>query len=163
MSIAIRRATREDIPVIAAFNRNLAWETEHKKLDDSKLAPGVAAVFADPAKGFYLVAESQGDIVGQLMITFEWSDWRNGWFWWIQSVYIRADHRRQGVFRKLYEEAGRMGAERGDVVGFRLYVERDNEQGKRTYRGLGMEEIPFDLYQTEVGRDSESSERSAVG
>ncbi len=147
MSITIRPATMADAPIIAEFNRKIAWETEHKRLDDAKLVPGVEAIFADPGKGFYLVAESAGEVVGQLMITFEWSDWRNGWFWWVQSVYVRSDSRRVGIFRQLFQEAERLGQVKGDVVGFRLYVERDNSRGQETYRSLGMEEIPFKMFQ----------------
>src|SRR5689334_8864562 len=103
MSLTIRRAVPADEPVLVSFNAALAWETEHKRLDEAVLTTGVRAVFADPGKGFYLVAERAGEVVGQSMVTFEWSDWRNGWFWWVQSVYVRAEARRQGVFRALFE------------------------------------------------------------
>src|SRR6187399_3275693 len=102
MNLTIRRATPADVPVLVAFNTAIAWETEHKRLDPSVLTAGVRAVLADPTRGFYTVVERDGAVVGQMMITFEWSDWRNGWFWWIQSVYVREDARRSGVFRSLY-------------------------------------------------------------
>src|SRR5262245_37358803 len=99
MTVTIRRGEPRDAPTIAEYNRRMAWETEHKHLDPDVLARGVGRVFADRAKGFYLVAEVTGEVVGQLMVTFEWSDWRDGWIWWVQSVYVRDDHRRTGVFK----------------------------------------------------------------
>jgi ribosomal protein S18 acetylase RimI-like enzyme len=138
MTLTIRRADPRDVAVIAEFNRRMAHETEHKALDPAVLERGVARVFTDRAKGFYLVAEAGGEVVGQLMVTYEWSDWRDGWFWWIQSVYVRADHRRRGVFRALYAELVRQARSAGDVIGVRLYVERDNTGAQATYQHLGM-------------------------
>jgi ribosomal protein S18 acetylase RimI-like enzyme len=146
MSVTIRRATPADAPVIAEFNRRMALETENKILDEATLSRGVAALLADTAKGFYLVADHGGDVVGQLLITMEWSDWRNGWFWWIQSVYVRADARRHGTFRSLFEEAVQLAAT-SNVVGLRLYVDRDNERAQQTYRSLDMEETNYHLYE----------------
>jgi len=137
MSLNIRRAEERDAAIIAEFNSRIAWETEHKRLDPEVVARGVSRVFGDAAKGFYLVAESSEGVVGQLMITFEWSDWRDGWFWWIQSVYVREDHRRSGVFRSLYESVIQC-AKSEQVVGLRLYVERDNTRAQKTYEQLGM-------------------------
>jgi ribosomal protein S18 acetylase RimI-like enzyme len=134
----IRRATPADAPVVVAFNAAIAWETEHKRLDPDVLAAGVRAVFADPARGFYTVAEREGEVVGQMMVTFEWSDWRNGWFWWVQSVYVKEDARRLGVFRELYREIERQAAADPAVIGLRLYVESDNARAQATYRALGM-------------------------
>src|ERR1700684_4152850 len=99
MTVSIRRAKPNDHATVVEYNRRMAWETEQKRLDEHVLSQGVAAVLAEPAKGFYLVAERDGEVLGQLMITYEWSDWRNGFFWWIQSVYVREDARRLGVFR----------------------------------------------------------------
>jgi ribosomal protein S18 acetylase RimI-like enzyme len=146
-SLTVRRATAADRGTLAEYNRRMAWETEHKRLDEAVLARGVAAVFADPAKGFYLVAEDGGEVVGQLMVTTEWSDWRNGWFWWVQSVYVREEARRRGVFRALFAEVVRLGREAGDVVGVRLYVERDNASAQRTYRSLGMNDAGYFVYE----------------
>jgi ribosomal protein S18 acetylase RimI-like enzyme len=140
MGLTIRRATPADADVLVAFNAALAWETEHKRLRPDVLAAGVRGVFADPARGFYTVAEAGGEVVGQVMVTFEWSDWRNGWFWWVQSVYVRADARRGGVFRALYREVARQAAADPAVIGVRLYVERDNARAQATYRALGMAE-----------------------
>src|SRR5687768_12424688 len=117
MPVTIRRAEPRDAPAVAEFNRLLAWETEHKRLDPPVLARGVERLLADPAKGFYLVAEAGGAMVGQVMATFEWSDWRDGWFWWVQSVYVRDDYRRAGVFRALFAELVRRARAAGDVVG----------------------------------------------
>src|SRR5438128_1174688 len=103
MPLCIRPATLDDADVIVEFNRRLAEESEGKALDLSLLRPGVEAGLADPNKGVYFVAEDDGVLVGQIMITAEWSDWRNGWFWWIQSVYVCPDHRRRGVFRSLFK------------------------------------------------------------
>jgi GNAT superfamily N-acetyltransferase len=138
MTLTIRRGEPRDANVVAEFNRRMAWETEHKHLDPDTLARGVEKVFADPARGFYLVAEVDGDVVGQLMVTYEWSDWRDGWFWWVQSVYVREDQRRSGVFRLLYAAVMEQARSAGNVVGLRLYVERDNTRAQGTYRNLGM-------------------------
>jgi ribosomal protein S18 acetylase RimI-like enzyme len=138
MTLTIRRAEPRDAAAIAEFNRRMAWETEHKHLDPAVLDRGVARVFTDSGKGFYLVADAAGEVVGQLMVTYEWSDWRDGWFWWVQSVYVREDFRRHGVFRALYAELMRQARSAGDVVGVRLYVERDNTRAQATYQHLGM-------------------------
>ena len=147
MVISIRRATSADRPLLIEYNRAMALETEHKRLDETTLARGVAAVFDDSAKGFYLVADSTGEMVGQLMITTEWSDWRNGWFWWIQSVYVRPENRKQGVFRSLFQEAERLARAAGNVVGMRLYVERDNSNAQRTYERLGMYDTGYLVFE----------------
>jgi GNAT superfamily N-acetyltransferase len=146
MSVLVRRATPADAPIVAEFNRLLAWESEGKVLDPAILSAGVAAVLGDPAKGWYLVAERAGEIVGQLAIMPEWSDWRNAWIWWIESVYVAASSRRTGVFRALFEEVRRLGREAGDVIGLRLYVEENNHRAQQTYHELGMEPMPFLLF-----------------
>jgi ribosomal protein S18 acetylase RimI-like enzyme len=134
-----RRATPDDVPIITEFNLRLAAESEGKALDRVTTTQGVAALVADSHKGFYTLAEEEGVIVGQVCITYEFSDWRNGWFWWIQSVYVPAEHRRRGVFRSLYEELERQAHDAGDVVGLRLYVEHDNATAQATYTQLGMQ------------------------
>jgi GNAT superfamily N-acetyltransferase len=160
MNLMIRRATAADETVLVAFNAALAWETEHKRLRPDVLTRGVRAVFADPARGFYTVAENErGEVVGQMMVTFEWSDWRNGWFWWVQSVYVREDARRGGVFRALYREIERQAAADPGVIGLRLYVEEDNTHARETYKALGMtattygmmEEYPLPGRANEIG------------
>src|SRR4051794_30784856 len=103
MPPSLRRAVPADAPVVVEFNRLLAQESEGKALDPAVLSAGVAAALADPARGLYFLAEQDGQVLGQILITTEWSDWRNGWFWWIQSVYVRPEARRRGVFRALFE------------------------------------------------------------
>lgn len=148
MSIAIRTATRADIAHIAQWNLAMAWETEHKSLDSAVLERGVTAVFDEPRRGFYLVAQRGNEPVGCLLVTYEWSDWRAGDFWWIQSVYVAESARREGVFRQLYEEAKQRAALAG-AVGLRLYVETENERAQRTYAGLGMERCHYFMYEAE--------------
>ena len=135
----IRIATVADAPDLIEFNQAMALETEGKRLDPEVLSRGVAAVFQDETKGFYVVAEDDGRVVGGLLITFEWSDWRNGWFWWIQSVYVRPEARGKSVYSKLYAFAKERAANEADVRGFRLYVDKENEHAKRVYEKLGME------------------------
>ena len=145
MELTIRRAAPADAGVIAEYNRRLAWESERTRLDDGVLLAGVIAGLEDPNKGFYTVAESGGEIVGQTLVTFEWSDWRNGWFWWIQSVYVREDARRAGVFRSLYRHIQELATADATVIGIRLYVEAENERAKTTYRSLGMTDTNYGL------------------
>ena len=154
MTLTIRRAEPRDSAAVAEFNRRMAWETEHKHLDPDTLARGVGRVFADPAKGFYLVAEADGEVAGQLMVTYEWSDWRDGWIWWVQSVYVREDRRRTGVFKALYAEVMRQARAAGDVVGVRLYVEKDNTRAQATYRHLGMGDAGYLVWEVMLGPDS---------
>jgi ribosomal protein S18 acetylase RimI-like enzyme len=143
MHATVRRAVPADAALIAEFNRLLALESENVVLDPVKLAAGVAAVLADPAKGLYFVAEQDGQIVGQLGITSEYSDWRNGWQWWIQSVYVRPEYRRRGVFRALYAHVERLATEDPEVVGLRLYVEHENHSARQTYHSLGMKQTGY--------------------
>jgi ribosomal protein S18 acetylase RimI-like enzyme len=138
MNLTIRPAHLGDADIIREFNRLLAKETEHKDLDPAILGAGVAAMLGDPNKGRYFVADADGRILGQLGITLEWSDWRNGNFWWIQSVYVAHDARRHGVFRRLYEHVLAAAAVEPNVIGVRLYVEHDNAIAQETYRKLGM-------------------------
>jgi ribosomal protein S18 acetylase RimI-like enzyme len=143
----VRRAREADAATIVEFNRRMALETEGKSLDAGILARGVARALADDAKGFYLLAISDAAIVGQVMITREWSDWRDGWFWWIQSVYVREDWRQRGVFRALYRAVEREARAAGIVIGLRLYVERDNQPAQLTYQALGMANANYLVYE----------------
>ena len=145
----IRIAVDTDQQTIADFNAAMGLESEGVTLDTNTLRDGVAAALADPVKAFYLLAEADGHPVGQLMVTTEWSDWRNGWIWWIQSVYVIPERRRQGVYRSLYGRLTKMANDRGDIRGMRLYVMRDNWRAKRTYEALGMSHSHYDLYETE--------------
>jgi GNAT superfamily N-acetyltransferase len=143
MSLVIRPPTGQDVETIVEFNQRLAHETEGKTLDRAVLTRGVRAVLADPHRGRYFVAEHEGRVVGQLMLTLEWSDWRDGWMWWIQSVYVRADARQQGVFRALYAHVLAEALRQGDVAGLRLYVEDHNTAAQRTYLKLGMTDAGY--------------------
>src|SRR4051812_16330293 len=125
----------------------MAMETERKTLDRRVLQNGVESVFADARRGFYLIAE-RGVQVGCLLVTLEWSDWRNGDWWWIQSVYVTAPARRSGVFRALYAEVERRARASPGVVGLRLYVEQENEPALATYASLGMEDAGYRLLQS---------------
>ena len=149
MTVSIRPARPDDAEVVADFNARLAADTEDLVLDRARLLAGVRAVLADPGKGFYTMAERAGAPVGQLLITREWSDWRNGDFWWIQSVFVVPEARGAGVFRALYEHVDRLARERGDVCGLRLYVERHNDRAQRTYERLGMQRTVYDMFETD--------------
>ena len=141
----IRPARLTDADLIADFNACMARETEELALDAGTLVDGVRAVLADPAKGMYYVAEHKGAIIAQLLITFEWSDWRNGCFWWLQSVYVAPQHRRSGIFRSLFEHIRTQAAARPDVCGLRLYVERGNAAAIQTYERLGLGETCYEM------------------
>src|SRR5436190_9680983 len=133
----IRPAEPRDAETIANFNAMMARETEDLHLDPATAVAGVKAALEDANKAIYLLAEIDGRVAGQLMITHEWSDWRNGDLWWIQSVFVAPEFRRRGVFRALYERA-RDEAKRAGAVGLRLYVEQHNLTAQETYRSLGM-------------------------
>ena len=145
----IRIATADDQAALVEFNQAMAMETEGKSLEADVLSKGVAAVFTDSNKGFYAVADSDGTIAAGLMVTFEWSDWRNKWFWWIQSVYVRPEFRGQAVYTKLYDFVKYKAAESGNVCGFRLYVEHDNERAQAVYKKVGMTESHYLMYEEE--------------
>ena len=148
MSITIRDASPADTEIIAAYNSCISEETEDGPLDRNLIIPGVEAVLADQTKGRYWLAEYDGRPVGQIMVTYEWSDWRNGNLWWIQSVYVHADFRRQGVFSKLYRHVESLARQAGNVAGIRLYVERGNERAQETYRRMGMTMTGYKVMQS---------------
>jgi len=143
----IRVATKADAAAMVVFNQAMALETEGKTLSEDALSKGVAAVFDDPQKGFYVVADNGGQIVGGLMVTSEWRDWRNGWFWWIQSVYILPEMRGRSLYSKLYEFVKTRADAAGNVCGFRLYVEKENEHAQAVYEKLGMERTYYLMYE----------------
>ena len=132
----------------------MALETEGKNLDPDALHAGVAAVLEDGLKGFYLLAElgaeGRGNPVGQLLVTSEWSDWRNAYFWWIQSVYVLPEHRRRGVYRALDQQVRVQAKLRGNVCGVRLYVDRQNHGAQKVYSSLGMVPSHYDMYEVEI-------------
>lgn len=147
MEILIRQAQPEDAPTITRFNALMAEETERRSLHQVTLRKGVEAVLADPAKGLYFVALIDETIVGQLLITYEWSDWRNGNFWWIQSVYVEKEYRGKGVYKTLSAYVTNLASARKDVCGFRLYVEKENVRAKQAYEALGMRRTPYEMYE----------------
>ena len=144
---SIRNATRDDIAFLADCNLAMAWESEEKRLDRDVLTRGIVAVFDHPERGFYIVAERGGKRAGSLLITHEWSDWRNGGWWWIQSVYVMPDARRGGVFSAMYREVDSRARTSEGVIGLRLYVEKENTRAQATYAALGMEPAYYSLYQ----------------
>jgi GNAT superfamily N-acetyltransferase len=148
--IRLRRATPDDAPTLAAFNRAMAQETEARELAPDVVLAGVLGLFARPDAGFYVVAERAEAVVGSLMVTPEWSDWRNGWFWWIQSVYVRPEMRRRGLYRALHEAVRDLARRRPDVRALRLYVERDNAVARRTYEALGMRPTRYLVYEEPI-------------
>ena len=145
--VNVRAATPADLDIIVAFNSAMALETEGIELDVDRLRRGVTAVLDDPGRGRYFLAEIAGSVVGQLMITYEWSDWRNGCFWWIQSVYVHPDYRRRGVYRALDAHVRAEARRDGGVCGLRLYVDRDNHVAQRVYASLDMQHSHYDLYE----------------
>ena len=147
--IQIRRARASDAGFIVESNVAMAKETEGMALDEDVVRPGVAAVLADDALGFYLVAEIDGRPTGQLMVTYEWSDWRNGLWWWIQSVYVRPEFRRQGVYRALHRHVADAARQTGGVCGLRLYVEQENTPAQQVYQSLDMHHTRYHMYEVE--------------
>jgi ribosomal protein S18 acetylase RimI-like enzyme len=145
--IEIRSALPDDSRLLVEFNKGIASETEDKQLDHDVLTAGVNKLLADPNRGFYLVAELDGQLVGCLMVTTEWSDWRDGVFWWIQSVYVESAFRRRGVFKALYEAIRERAQNTENVCGFRLYVEQDNTQAQSTYTQLGLTETDYKMFE----------------
>jgi ribosomal protein S18 acetylase RimI-like enzyme len=148
--LLIRVGEPQDLDVLVDFNRAMAQETEGKDLCVNVVTAGVESMLKNPNLGFYILAEYNNKIAGALMVTTEWSDWRNGIFWWIQSVYVHPEFRRQGIYRKLYEfvkEKARNEQNEPRVCGFRLYVERDNTIAQKTYQALGMQETVYKMYE----------------
>lgn len=147
--VSIRPARVTDAAIIARFNREMALETEQRKLSPQRVLRGVQALLSDPAKGTYYMAESGGEVVGQLLITYEWSDWRNGNFWWIQSVFVAPAHRGRGVFKALHAHVEQLARNRKDVCGLRLYVDAHNTQAKGVYARLGLKATHYELWETD--------------
>lgn len=147
--INIRHANETDIDALVDFNLRMARETEGKELKAEILRPGVEGLFQNRQYGFYVIAEDAANktAVGGLLITYEWSDWRNGVVWWIQSVYIMPDYRRRGIYRMLYEFVKELAKTETNVRGFRLYVEKENKIAQQTYSNLGMEETYYLMFE----------------
>ncbi len=148
-SLKIREDTSADVESIVLFNQLLARETEGRDLDAGPLRSGVEKAVARPELCRYFIAEQSGRSVGQAMVTYEWSDWRDGVFWWLQSVYVDADRRREGVFRRLYRHIATLAKGRPDVCGLRLYVHRANDRAKATYAEFGMSNSEYVVYEAD--------------
>ena len=149
-AVRVRAGQLDDTETIARFQERMALTTENRRLDAELVRNGIKNAMQDARRGRYLVAEIDQRIVGSLLVTQEWSDWRNGWFYWIQSVWVDEDYRRRGVYRALHEHVRQEAREAAEVCGVRLYVERDNERAQSTYRSLGMVETAYRLYEEEL-------------
>jgi len=147
--MAVRKASMGDVGEIARNNVILAIESENTEIEYEKTLKGVAAVIEDEKKGFYLVAEEGGGIVGQLMVTYEWSDWRGADIWWLQSVYVRKEWRRKGVMKALVDEVKRMALKKG-VCSLHLYVHHHNENAIRAYEKIGMKKHPYHIFSEDL-------------
>ena len=143
----IRQGQQSDLSALVQFNQAMANETEGLVLDEQTLSLGVKTLLDHPEKGFYLVAEAEGQILGSLMVTYEWSDWRAKDYYWIQSVYIRPQNRRQGIYGKLYQAVKEIAEKNGGAASFRLYVEQENSKAQQTYQALGMEKSYYLMYE----------------
>ena len=152
--ITIREANVSDTDIIAEFNSQMALETEQRRLNPERLRKGVAALLEDKAKGVYFLAEIEDEtnartIAGQLMLTYEWSDWRNGNFWWIQSVYVAKEFRGKGVFKALFQQVKSLAAARTDVCGLRLYMDAQNQTARQTYDRIGFHQTNYEIFEIE--------------
>lgn len=147
----IRTALPDDIAVIADYNIKLALESEGLTLDPATVTEGVTALIRDTARGIYFVAEAAGGaVVGQLLITYEWSDWRNANIWWIQSVYVAPEFRGSGVFQALFRHVEKIARDSGEVWSMRLYMEKHNERARRAYEKLGMKEMSYEVLEFSI-------------
>ena len=164
--ITTRAANVSDTDIIARFNSQMAWETEQRRLDPECVRAGVRALLLDAAKGTYFLGEvaESGEpfIAGQLLITYEWSDWRNGNFWWIQSVYVAKEFRGKGVFRALFNHVHTMAKARNDVCGLRLYMDAHNAGARRTYEQIGFELTNYEMFEMDFTRKPLSSSTALV-
>ncbi|MGA2556315.1 MAG: GNAT family N-acetyltransferase [Verrucomicrobiota bacterium] len=147
IEFVIRQSKPADRDVIAAFNVALALETEDLRLDPAIVRAGVEGLLRDAARGIYFVAENQGAVIGQVLITYEWSDWRNGNFWWLQSVYVQREFRARGVFGSLFAHVLAQAAAQKNVCGLRLYMERENHRAREVYRRLGLNETRYQVFE----------------
>lgn len=145
----IRYAKFEDANIIVDFNYNLALETESKILNRDILSSGVINLLKDKTKGFYLVAEINNQVIAQTMITYEWSDWRNAYFWWIQSVYVLPEYRKHGIFKLLFEHIKNLALQQDNVCGLRLYVDKDNDTAINVYKKLSMHQSNYIFFELE--------------
>ncbi|MBU1579601.1 MAG: GNAT family N-acetyltransferase [Bacteroidetes bacterium] len=147
MIVEVRKAQRSDNEKIAHFQEEMAFETEGINLNANIIRAGIDAVFDDAAKGMYFVAEIDGIVAGSLLITYEWSDWRNSWVYWIQSVYIDKAFRRKGIYKEMYEHIQRLAEADAEVAGIRLYVDKTNVKAQKTYASLGMNGEHYQVFE----------------
>ncbi len=143
----VRRANKADVPLIVAFNAAMAEETEGLSLDPIVLQRGVEEIFRNPQHGFYIVCEIDNVVHACLMITYEWSDWRNGQFWWIQSVYVQKEFRQQGLYKQMYEFIKTEVKKSKGIAGIRLYVDHNNDKAKEVYKKSGMKKSNYELFE----------------
>jgi GNAT superfamily N-acetyltransferase len=151
-----RIGEKRDADILIQFNIAMARETEGKELSIETVSSGVTNLLKKPSAGFYVVAEKQGQIIGSLMITSEWSDWRNGFFWWIQSVYVRPEFRCQGIYRLLHTYVRDKAKKEPDVCGLRLYVENENSTAKKAYEKTGMIKTSYSMYEEDFNEKLKS-------
>ncbi len=159
-SLQIRHARPEDAEVLRDYNLALALETEALALEPHIVLAGIRALLADPSKGRYFVAECEGRVVGQVMHTFEWSDWRNGMFWWLQSVYVHPDFRSRGVFTTLFQHLESLARMDETVCGLRLYMEHDNHKARSAYLRLGFSPAGYEVFTSPDRRATASSPKN---
>ena len=145
--ITLRKAMVSDLTILIDFQRQLAFESEGVKLDERDLQKGMQAMFDDPSKGTYFVAEENSEVVGCHMITYEWSDWRNGMVWWLQSVYVKESHRKKGVFKKMYDNIIQVIKSDPGLIGLRLYVDKTNARAMKVYEAMGMDGSHYTVYE----------------
>ena len=160
-ALRIRPAYPREIATLVEFNRAMARETEGRELEEARLRAGVEAVFGEPGRGTYHMALAGEEPVGALLITHEWSDWRNGVFWWIQSVYVVPSARRQGVFRRLYEHVLERARANPEVCGLRLYVDHENRRAQEVYAKLGMHAARYRFFELDFVLAHEPSAEKA--
>jgi ribosomal protein S18 acetylase RimI-like enzyme len=151
----VRKAVPEDLQAISEFQIKMAWETERLALSPETVMNGVKAVFDKPSRGQYWVATDTGKVIASLLITYEWSDWRNTDIWWLQSVYVIPEVRRKSVFLKMYSHI-KVEAEKQNVAGLRLYVETNNAAAQKTYEAIGMKSEHYRLYETFLSADKKA-------
>jgi ribosomal protein S18 acetylase RimI-like enzyme len=145
--VKIIKAQKQHALTIAEFNVAMALETENKIIPPEKIIPGVESLMEKPHYGFYIIAEHENEITGCMMITYEWTDWRNGLFWWIQSVFVKKEYRQKGIYRAMHEFVRKEAKKHEEVVGIRLYVEKDNKNAQQVYHKMGMKETDYKLFE----------------
>ena len=143
----IRKAILKDLGVLADFQQRLAFESENIRLNEENLRAGLTALLTDATKGVYYLVEDDGSPVGCHLITYEWSDWRNGMVWWLQSVYVIDSHRKKGVFRKMYDNLINIIRNDAGIIGLRLYVDKTNHRAMKVYDTMGMNGDHYTVYE----------------